>query len=180
MRIIAGKFKGLTLYTFSDDNIRPTADKVRQAVFNIIQFEIKDSKFLDLFAGTGGVSLEAISRGANYVATVEKDKRSIRLINKNFNKAGAGCNLFSVDYKLAIKKFGEKESKFDFIYIDPPFNANFITTAINEICKYEILESSGTIIIEHDLSTKFDIPNALYIEKYKKYGNVAVTFLRMQ
>lgn len=178
MRIIAGKFKGLSLYSFNEDNIRPTPDKVRQAIFNTIQFDIAGSSFLDLFAGTGGVSLEAISRGAGYVATVEKDKRSLQLIKKNFNKANASCNLFALDFAKAIKNFSSDGRKFDFIYLDPPFNTPLMERAINDICKHDILKDDGLIICEHEQSSEFTIPERLKIVNDKKYGSVAVTYLR--
>ncbi len=178
MRIIAGKFKGLSLYSFNEDNIRPTPDKVRQAIFNTIQFEISGSSFLDLFAGTGGVSLEAISRGASFVLTVEKDSRSLQLIKKNFNKANADCNLFSMDYLQAIKKFAHDKRQFDFIYLDPPFNTNLMEEAVVEIDKHNIISDNGLIICEHEQSRRCLIPESLEVANYKKYGNVAVTFLR--
>ena len=117
MRIVAGKLKGLKLTTFDEDNIRPTLDKVREAIFSKIQFEIKGSKFLDLFGGTGAVSLEAISRGAELVCTVDVDNRSVKVIKENFAKAGKENNITLLEGD-AVEILKELEGTYDFIFMD--------------------------------------------------------------
>ena len=101
MRIVAGKHRGLVLEEFDADNIRPTTDRVRENIFNKIQFDVADSYVLDLFCGTGAVSLEFLSRNAKSVISVDNNSNSIKLIEKNFAKAKEKPNLISKDFKVA-------------------------------------------------------------------------------
>ena len=176
MRIIAGAFKGLNLYSFKEGNIRPTADKVRQAVFNSLQFSIAGSSFFYLFAGTGGISLEAMSRGAR-VVTVEKDNRSLRLIKKNFAKAKAESNLYAMDYMQAIKKLQKEGRQFDTIYVDPPFDSDFLEKALAGIVKHNLLKAEGLIICEHEEHQQFSLPSNLAVKNQKRYGSIMLTYL---
>ena len=179
MRIVAGKFKGLKLTTFDEDNVRPTLDKVREAIFSKIQFDIKGAKFLDLFGGTGAVSLEAVSRGADMVCTVDVDNRSVKIIKENFAKAKAVPNLLVMNYLDAIQKLNVLNKKFDFIFLDPPFKTNYGPLAILEIIKTNILAEDGMIIYEHLKEDKpFDLSQGYEIVDNKNYGTVQVTYIK--
>lgn len=179
MRIVAGKLKGLKLITFDEENIRPTLDKVREAIFSKIQFDIKGSKFLDLFGGTGAVSLEAVSRGAELVCTVDNDNRSLKVIRENFVKAKVVPNLLSMNYIDAITKLGQLGKKFDFIFLDPPFKTNFGPIAILEIIKQDLLSEKGMIIYEHlKEDSEFDMAEGYEIFDNKNYGTVQVTYIK--
>jgi len=179
MRIVAGKLKGLKLTTFDEDNIRPTLDKVREAIFSKIQFDIKGSKFLDLFGGTGAVSLEAVSRGAELVCTVDVDNRSVKVIKENFAKAKVVPNLLVMNYIEAICKLSSLGKRFDFIFLDPPFNTNYGPLAILEIVKNNLLEDDGVIIYEH-LKEDAALENfdGYEIIDNKNYGTVQVTYIK--
>jgi len=176
MRIVAGKHRGLSLYEFEASNIRPTTDRVRENIFNKIQFGIKDSVVLDLFCGTGAVSLEFISRGAGEVISVDNNKNSVNLIKKNFAKAKEVINLIEKDYKVALD--GLKNRKFDYIFLDPPFNSDFGENSIKIIADNKILDDNGIIIYEHLDVTKFKCPKELNIFDEKKYGTIVVSYLR--
>ncbi|MGN0960668.1 MAG: 16S rRNA (guanine(966)-N(2))-methyltransferase RsmD [Christensenellales bacterium] len=176
MRIIAGKHRGLNLNTFEADNIRPTIDRVRENIFNKIQFEIANSCVLDLFGGTGAVSLEFISRGASEVITVDNNPNSIKLIKKNFDKAKEKLNLIEKDFKDAL--FLLKNKKFDYIFSDPPFAENYGEEALNLISNYDMLTENGLIIYEHINNKEFNIPKNMILVDNKKYGTVSVSFLR--
>ncbi len=176
MRIISGKFKGTQLNSFEFDNIRPTTDRVRENIFNKIAFDIKESYVLDLFGGTGAVSLEFISRGAK-VVTVDNNENSVKLIKKNFEKCKTPANLMFCDYKKALKMLKEKGQKFDFVFLDPPFESQFGQVAMQLISDYDLLNSDGVIIFEHLTGKKFDIPENFEIKDEKKYGTISVSYL---
>lgn len=176
MRIVAGKHRGLVLYEFDADNIRPTSDRVRENVFNKIQFLVPNSNVLDLFGGTGAVSLEFLSRGAAQVITCDNNKDSIKLINKNFAKANEVSNLLIGDFSSLLNKLGNK--KFDIIFLDPPYSTDYGEQAIKIIDNNHLLAQEGIIIYEHLLDKKFDLPSGYEIYDYKKYGTIAVSFIR--
>lgn len=175
MRIIAGKHKGLVLNTFEADNIRPTIDRVREGIFSKIQFDIPNAKVLDLFAGTGAISLEFLSRGANSVISVDNNKNSINLIKKNFVKAKENVNLITCDYLEALNKF--KGTKFDIVFLDPPFSTDFGEKAICKISENQMIENDGIIIYEHLVGKEFDIPNNFKLLDEKKYGTIIVSYI---
>jgi 16S rRNA (guanine966-N2)-methyltransferase len=175
MRIIAGKHKGLQLNTFEYDNIRPTIDRVRENIFNIIQFKVSGSDVLDLFGGTGAISLEFVSRGANKVITCDNNKDSVSLIKKNFSKAKENPDLYIGDYLTTLEKL--KEHKFDIIFLDPPFDTDFGEKSIEFIIKNNMLNDDGIIIFEHLASKDINISNEFEIKNERKYGTVMVSFI---
>ena len=176
MRVIAGKYRGLVLNTFDADNIRPTADRVREGIFNKIQFIIQDADVLDLFGGTGAISIEFLSRSAKSVVTV--DNNSVSLINKNFAKIKQMPNLLIADFDTALKKLRDK--KFDIVFLDPPFATDFGEKAIEIISENKMLNDDGIIIFEHDCKKKFNIPQDLEVIDEKKYGTIAVTYIKVK
>ena len=176
MRIIAGKYKGLKLNEFEFDNIRPTIDRVRESIFNKIQFNIVGSTVLDLFGGTGAVSLEFLSRGAEKVITVDNNKNSIKLIKQNFGKAKAGLNLFEMSFEDALKKF-KGIYKFDIIFLDPPFNTDLGLKALEYVLAYDLLSEDGIVVYEHFQDEKYDFPNGFSVVDERKYGTVVVSYL---
>ncbi len=176
MRIVAGKHRGLNLEEFDADNIRPTTDRVRENIFNKIQFDVSDSAVLDLFAGTGAVSLEFLSRSAKRVVSVDNNSNSIKVIAKNFAKAKEPLNLIKADFKDALKQL--KGEKFDFIFLDPPYHLGYGSEALKMIAELEMLDTDGVIIYEHLVDTEFVCPETIEVYDYKKYGTIAVSFLR--
>jgi len=176
MRIIAGTLRGLVLNTFEAENIRPTLDRAREGIFNKIQFMCRDAVVLDLFGGTGAISLEFVSRGASKVYTCDNDKRSIDLINKNFRKAKQIPNLIVGDYLDVLHKL--KNEKFDIIFLDPPFDADYGIKAIEEIIKNNQLKEDGMIIFEHSTNNKYEYNEKLILTDTKKYGYITVDYLR--
>ncbi len=176
MRIVAGKHRGLNLEEFDAENIRPTTDRVRENIFNKIQFGIPDSTVLDLFAGTGAVSLEFLSRNARRVVSVDNNTNSVKLITKNFAKAKEKLELIKSDFKDAFKQL--KNNKFDFIFLDPPYHLDYGSEVLDLIARTSILDEDGIIIYEHLVDTQFDCPSIFEVYDYKKYGTIAVSFIR--
>lgn len=175
MRIIAGKFKGTNLLEFDFENIRPTIDRVKEGIFNKIQFNIFGSNVLDLFAGTGNIALEFLSRGAFNVTVCDNNENSIKLIKQNFKKCKTEPDLKEGDYKKTLKLL--QGQKFDFIFLDPPFESDFGEVALDLIIKYDLLAEDGLIIYEHLNTKSYNIPDLLAKVDERKYGTVMVTYL---
>ncbi len=147
MRIIAGKHRGRVLKEFDGKDIRPTSDRAREALFNIFSGKVPDSSFLDLFSGTGAVGIEAISRGANFVVMVDIRRESVDLIKKNLalvKENATVVNKDGIDYLNSLNR------KFDFIFIDPPYNSDLGYKALETIGKRKLLALKGFAIFESD------------------------------
>lgn len=177
MRIIAGKFKGKKLAEFNYDNIRPTSDIVKEAVFNVLQFDVEGSVFLDLFGGSGSVGLEALSRGAQIVVIADASKDSVRLINKNNELLGGHAKVMFGDHKTVLKKLSRQNERFDIIFLDPPYDTPFAQQAINIIVESNLLAPDGVVVCEHHKALSYDPHEKL--EKYavKNYGIKTVEYL---
>lgn len=178
MRIIAGDLKGRKLERINIDNIRPTSDKVREALFSILGDKVVDSRFLDLFAGSGGVGIEAYSRGAKEVVFVDASYESIKILKKNLEKTKIinETEVIHSDYALAIERLSNQGRKFDIIFIDPPYKLGIALEAAVKIQEKKLLSKNGIIIIEHE--SKDIMPETTGIlEKFKekKYGNIRLS-----
>ena len=179
MRIVAGKRKGLVIKSIEGESTRPTRDMVREALFSILVNDINEAKFLDLFAGSGAIGIEALSRGASEAWFSDINPKCTRIINENITKAKFNdqAKVFNTDYKLVLKKL--QGSKFDIIFIDPPYNQGLGIDAINKISEYDILSDYGIIILETD--TNEEVPDEIGIyEKYnyKRYGRNILNLFR--
>ncbi len=176
MRITAGIKRNRRLRV-SKRGIRPTREMVRQAVFNILGERVYQSVVLDIFAGTGAMGIEAISRGARSVVFIEitpgilmENLRRLALEDKGRVIAG--------DFRPALKKLSG--SKFDIIFLDPPYKKGYLTTALGLIQDRGLLRNGGMIIAEHRVNTKFEIPNGLRVVKKRRYGDTEITFIQRE
>ena len=133
MRIISGTARGTKLFTLEGQTTRPTLDRVKESIFNIIQNQIINSNFLDVFSGSGAIGLEAASRGAKKVILCDKSKDAINIINKNIEKTHLKekIELYNLDYETLLKN--KIKEKMDIIYIDPPYNSNFAIKTVEYI-----------------------------------------------
>ena len=173
MRIISGKARGTKLYTLEGLETRPTLDRVKESLFNIINDRIYDSAVLDLFSGRGAIGLEFASRGAKKVTLCDKSKSAIEIIQKNIQKThleDRTC-LYNCDFKRLLQNL--KGEKFDIIYLDPPYKTNYIVEAIKEIKQRDMKAEDGIIIAETDepdrLEKDINKLDAKIIDK-RKYG----------
>lgn len=173
MRIISGTRRGHKLFDFEGDSIRPTTDRVKESMFNLIQDFVAGSRVLDLFAGSGALSFEALSRGAESAVCVDKDAKSVSIIEKNNNSLGfENIKILNCD---AMRFLLESSEKFSLIFLDPPYNKDFIAPVIRKILECETLEKDGIIVLESDFSDEHgEFPGLLKI-KQKKYGRSYVT-----
>lgn len=176
MKVIQGKYKGVILKGFDIKGTRPTMDRVKESLFATIQNKIKDSIVLDLFAGSGNLGIESLSMGAKNVIFVDKNKESIKIIRENLLKINENRKIINADYKAALKELSEM--KFDIIFLDPPYDTNYIAESIKLIEKYDMLEDNGLIVCESDKYEKIYIPEKLEEYKNKKYGEKIVVILK--
>jgi len=149
VRIISGKFKGHKLVSFDEDHIRPTTDRVKESVFNIISGYIESARVLDLFSGTGSLGLEAYSRGASSVEMVEINPKSIKIIQKNLErlKITDGIKILKRDAVEFVKKY--EGEPYDIILIDPPFPLKICLSILEEIDRSRVANNHTRIVIEH-------------------------------
>jgi 16S rRNA (guanine(966)-N(2))-methyltransferase RsmD len=175
MRIIAGEYKGRRLEAPKDNSVRPTTDKVKEALFSMLSERIWGSKFLDLFSGTGNVGIEALSRGAELVVFADSSRESINLIKRNIAhcKAEEGSRVVPGDYKKVLMTSAEK---FDVIFLDPPYDKGMLAECFKLIRENDLLEEDGIIIAEHRREEILDENiEGFTKEKERRYGIVMLS-----
>ena len=174
MRIIAGKYRGRVLKEFKGREIRPTADRAKEAIFNILQTEIYGSAFLDLFCGTGNMGIEALSRGAEFVLFNDKARASINLADKNLKrlKVNEGFRLSNLDAVTLLKNCAEK---FNVVYIDPPYKSQLGLEALKEVER--VLEEDGIVVFEDEKPFEDKIDGLIHYDS-RKYGRVHLAFFK--
>lgn len=178
IKIIAGALKGKTIKAPTGDSTRPTSSKVRESIFSIIGSYIDNSVWLDLFAGSGSVGFEAISRGAKEVTFIEKDAYAYKALIKNVDLIGISekAKTIRTDSTLFFKKC---ISSYDFIFIDPPYMSDLYQKVFESLNKKPaILNEDGFLIVEH--ASKLDLPSLEFFEKQKsyKYGDTTITIFK--
>ena len=178
MRVITGRARGVTLKTPEGLQTRPTTDRVKEAVFSVIHFDIPGAHVLDLFGGTGQLGIEALSRGAKRAVFVDESDKACKLINENLRRTHLEQEGTVVrgDY---LAYLGRCREKFNIIFLDPPYAEVFLENALKRITEIDILQSGGIIVTERPLGK--DLPfNFEGYERSKdyKYGNTLITLYR--
>ena len=174
MRVISGTARGRKLREPIGDDIRPTSDMVKESVFNIIQFDIEGRKILDLFAGTGQLGIEALSRGARSAVFVDSSAEAAKLINENAKLCGfdGSCSVYRRD-SLGFLEYCEA---FDIIFIDPPYDAALTLKTVKKIIEFDKLNENGIMLCETRADTVIPIASAPYgARKEYIYGSVKIT-----
>lgn len=170
MRIVAGKYKRKNLITLESNDTRPTKDMVKEAIFDTIQITSDDS-FLDLFAGSGAIGIEAISRGANKVVFNDLNPKSVQIIKENLNSIKEISTVYNEDSFSLLNRL--KES-FNYIFIDPPYSFDRYDELIDIIINNKLLKDNGIIILEVNKDTVINHP----VYKEKKYGISKVLYIK--
>ena len=171
MRIISGKYRGKNLKEFNIDTTKPTTDRVKESIFNLIQFDVVDAVVLDLFSGTGALGIECISRGGKQVHFVDLNKQSISLIKENLKGIDGEYQVFNQSYEEFLKN---TQMKYDIIFLDPPYKTDYGVKAIKMIIENNLLNDKGIIIFETSGENNFDLNFKNFSLKTKKYGTVIV------
>lgn len=180
MRIIGGKAKGRTLYFPSGSKERPTSDFLRETLFNLLG-PLQNKTFLDLFAGSGSVGLEAASRGAQGVFFVEKNKHLVEVIKKNIQTCclDINCRVIAGDIEFGLRDLFRKKCEMDIIFADPPYNKGIVETTLKLFSKHNILRKEGIIVIQHSIKETFgELADNIYQTDKRKYGDNALTFFK--
>ena len=183
LRVISGKARGLKLDTPKNQDVRPTTDRVKESLFNMINSYIMDSNILDLFAGTGSLGIECLSRGAKNCVFVDKSKDSINIVRSNVKKARVEneSTILNVDFKDAVKRLSTQNQKFDVLFMDPPYYENMFIECLKSIDKFNLLDEDGIIVVEHATKDLFeDSIGRLNKSREKKYGNTTLTFYKLE
>lgn len=175
MRIITGRARGVRLDTLEGLSTRPTSEKVKEAVFSTIQFELEGRRVLDLFAGSGQLALEALSRGASRAVLVDSSKDAAEVIRRNAvkTKLFPDVKVMVCDYKAAISKLKNTE-KFDLVFCDAPYAAKLTADAIDRVIRAGLLSDAAIVVTESDESEPVGF-DGLNIRKHGKYGKTYIT-----
>lgn len=181
MRIIGGEARGRRLFTPGNASIRPTNDRIKEAFFNIIR-DIDGKTFLDLFAGTGSVGLEALSRGAIKAAFIENDRGIVDILKKNIALCGfaAKSEILAVDCFTAIKKLAERREGFDIIFADPPYEQGLGDQILEKLQNGLITAEKGLLIVQHSIREKINhrYVCGLDLSDQRRYGDTILSIFK--
>ena len=180
MRVISGSARGVALKTPDGSKTRPTADRVKEAMFSIIQFDIPGARVLDLFGGTGQLGIEALSRGAKFSVFEDQGAQACALIRENLKRTRfeSSAKVIQSDYDLYLRK---NSDKFDIILLDPPYAEVFLENSLKIISEIDILQSGGIIVAERPLGKEIPCEfSGLVRSKDYKYGNTLLTIFRKE
>ena len=178
MRVVAGTARGVSLKTPDGMKTRPTTDRVKEAMFSVLHFDLPGAKVLDLFGGTGQLGIEALSRGARSCVFVDENDKACQLIRENLKrtKFEAQAKVIRGDYLQFLRTTGEK---FDIILLDPPYAEVFLENCLNLITEIDILQTDGIIVTERPVEKKLTMSfDGFSRSKDYKYGNTVVTLYR--
>ena len=163
MRVIAGKARRTILTTIEGTSTRPTTDRIKETLFNMINSDLYDCCFLDAFAGSGGIGIEAVSRGARKAYFIENNKEAVKCIKNNINKThfDKECVVLEQDVLVAIDVLERKKEVFDIIFMDPPYNMELEKLVLNKLSNSFLIHEDSLIIVEASKETKMD-----YLDEY--------------
>ncbi|MCQ2492804.1 MAG: 16S rRNA (guanine(966)-N(2))-methyltransferase RsmD [Lachnospiraceae bacterium] len=181
MRVISGKAKSLRLKTIEGMDTRPTQDRIKETLFNMISSDVGGCVFLDLFSGSGGIGIEALSRGAKQAVFVEKSAKAMSCIKENlrFTKLEKDAKLMQTDAVTAIRQLDGSGILFDYIFMDPPYGKLLEKDVLEALMETDLYDEKTVIIVESDLKTDYDYLEGSDLEVYrvKKYKTNKHTFI---
>lgn len=183
MRVITGLARGHALKAPKGENTRPTSDKVKESIFNIMGLIDESSIVLDLFSGSGAVGIEFLSRGAKQCYFIDSDANSIKIIKENLKKTKLEKQalIYKNQVDKAIKVLGSRKLKFDYIFLDPPYNKELVKSTLEKINCEKLLNCEGLIIIEHETKLVLEDKYCELVKiDYRKYGDTSVSFYRKE
>lgn len=182
MRIISGEHKGRILSSVKSygssgkAKIRPSSDKVKGSIFNVLKDDVEGKKVLDLFAGSGNLGIEALSRGAKFVTFVDSSLQSIKIIKRNLERLNLNQKAETIG-KDCLKLLPKLSKKFGIIFADPPYLCGFAQKVIDSVVKHDLLEREGILVLEHHKKETFTYPEEkLFYVKAKRFGDTMVSF----
>ncbi|MEA2658291.1 MAG: hypothetical protein QOF64_876 [Candidatus Binatota bacterium] len=181
MRVIGGNAKGRRLLVPKGQSVRPTAVRVKNSLFNILPRDLAGMKVLDLFAGTGNLSIEALSRGASEAVLVDVSARSAEAIRENLRRFGYGARvtLWVAPVARTLRALAKRAQKFDLIFLDPPYDKGWVGPSIEIIDRGQLLSAAGTVVAEHSdreaVSMRYE---SLVLNDQRHYGDTRLSFFQ--
>ncbi|GBD94086.1 ribosomal RNA small subunit methyltransferase D [bacterium BMS3Abin05] len=182
MRVIAGRWGGIRLTFHAQKGVRPTTDRVKETLFNILSDRVEGAQVLDLFAGTGSWGIEALSRGAKFVVFVEKSQRMVENIRENLQSVRCTENFKIViqDVHRFLKKCHCSEAPFDLIFADPPYSLKLGDTLVRALSQQDFLKRRGIFILKHGSGEEISDTESLKRTRIKKMGETQLSFFRFE
>lgn len=180
MRIIAGIARGRRLLTPDTPDTRPTLERVREALLGSLHFRLEGASVLDLFAGSGGLGLEALSRGAAGAVLNDADRQCFALLAKNAHNTGlaARAQLHCLDYRQLLCQLAKAGRRFDVVFLDPPYCSGYAQDAAQRLFSAGMVAPGGTVVVEHGKDDPpQEVPGLFYIQKTRRYGGVTLAYL---
>jgi 16S rRNA (guanine(966)-N(2))-methyltransferase RsmD len=178
MRIISGKYRGMTLAEFKGNDIRPTADRVKESLFNILSYRVVGAKVLDLFCGSGNLGVECLSRGAEFVHFNDQSKESITVLKNNLAKL-KGQEKYDITTSDYLTCLANLRGTFDLIFIDPPYRQEYGIPALDRIVMRSLLAEEGLAIYERDRAFTGTIDGLILCDE-RKYGKTYLSFFKKE
>lgn len=173
MRVIAGKARRLVLEAPAGMNVRPTTDRIKETLFNILQLDVPGCRFLDLFAGSGAIGIEALSRGAHRAVLVDHAREAVKCMERNVRhtKTVKEARILHMDYAAALRRLANMGERFDIIFVDPPYQADLEARILKEITEKDLLAPQGVIILETTIRKTLDdcLPTGWQVVREKSY-----------
>lgn len=183
MRVISGIYKGRKLKAPEGMKVRPTSDRLRETLFNVISSGVKGARFVDICAGTGAVGIEALSRGAAHVTFIEQNRQAAQVLEDNLKNCGISENV-KVIHREAIttlKYFNQHFLQFDYFYLDPPYDSDLYSQVLWTLAKSKLIAEEGLVIVEHRKKIELH-PNYDHLRPYREIeqGDSSLTFFSME
>ncbi len=177
MRVVAGKYRGKNLASPKDDRVRPTTTRIKETLFNVLQGYCTDAVALDLFAGSGALGIECISRGAKEVVFVDNSKDSIELVRKNLQGIDGNFKVVTSDFSGVLRNAYVTGKKFDLIFVDPPYASGLGELALGMIFDFDLLAKDGVVVFEHGAEKVYEVSDKRFKQRTKKMGTVVAEFI---
>lgn len=181
MKVTGGQAKGKKIYIPKGAPVRATSDRTKEALFNILP-SMEGKLFLDLFAGTGNIGIEALSRGAAKAVFVEKNNLLIKAIKKNLSLCGFNdqCELIPAAVENGIQLLARRKEKFDVIFADPPYEGNFVQRTLDSLSRLSLVSENGIFVIEHSHREAFEDNDCSFILRdQRRYGDTMISFFEI-
>ena len=172
MRIIAGKYRGKVLATFQGDAVRPTSDRVKESMFQILSARLSGARVLDLFCGSGALGIESLSRGAAEVQFNDVSRESLKLLEKNLARVTEPRTVSCADFKSCLKR---ASGKFDLIFSDPPYRENYLEDILRIVAERNLLSEGGLVV--HEGEREEQPPEGWRIADLRRYGRTIIHFM---
>ncbi len=179
MRVIGGTAKGRRVKSFKGQTLRPTADRVKEALFNILPRDLSGWKTLDLFAGTGNLTFEALSRGAAEACLVDVSREASKMIRKNIEalEFSGSAKVLGIPVPRAIRVLAGRGDQFDLIFADPPYDKGWVERVLRSLAREELLQKDGILVVEH--STREEVKESygsMVLHDQRRYGGTCISF----